>query len=236
MNVESSFTLCPSRSSISSAASSESEGSADCCACDKSTIKSTNSPDDESLQKPHLIEQRMLPGTLMEDMPSSRVSSCTIKAAPFERLVHHRNLPKGEGTISSLKIKEYLAAAADENPPLFEIQIPLSTAVEQGLVELSNDDWKDLYSTCQRDLTKSHEHSCKILNENRYLKRQLIELQKRLNESRRNKRRSESPWQVPEPPRHKRIKTETVARAVSRDDTSLAVSQEQDDVDTSSSS
>lgn len=138
-------------------------------------------------------------------LPGSRI----LRATPFQRLVHHRNLPKN-GTIDPLKINEYLATAEAERamvasvsvaaaasqrdnstaaPPISEIEIkvyPKNDRQGGDFVELCSEDWKGLYMSSQRELYHSQRKLQHVVQENRFWKRQLIELQKRLYETRRN--------------------------------------------------
>jgi len=71
-------------------------------------------------------------------------------------------------------------------PPVTEISVPLQELARQGLVELGANDWKALYYCSLGDLERQKQVSYFVLEENRVLKRQLIELQKNLFEARRN--------------------------------------------------
>jgi hypothetical protein len=94
-------------------------------------------------------------------------------------------------------------------PPVSEVRIPLETVVRQGLIELSTEDWKGLYLSTSRNLEHAHLHLRRTSEENRKLKRQLIEMQKCLFETRRNKRQLLHsvpdhlyPWSIPDSRRH----------------------------------
>jgi hypothetical protein len=84
-----------------------------------------------------------------------------------------------------------------------EVRIPLAAVVEQGLIELSKDDWKALYLSTHQDLEESNRYAYAVQEENRLLKRKLIEMQKCLFETRRNKRPwpEHHPWTIPDYPR-----------------------------------
>jgi len=93
---------------------------------------------------------------------------------------------------------------ADEEPPISEVRIPLAAVVEQGLIELSKDDWRSLFLSTQKNLDRMKHHAFAAQEENRLLKRKLIEMQKCLFETRRNKHGSISgpfPWTIPDYPR-----------------------------------
>lgn len=146
-----------------------------------------------------------------------------IRASPFEPLVVDRKLPK-DGTISPLMVDEYYTPShlSDElddddddeeedgsskrkharitDPPVDEVAIPLAAAAHQGLVKLSNDDWKKLYLTSMKELKSLHRYTCQMVEENRYLKRTLIQMQKTVYEARRSKLCTSTvlPWDIPE--------------------------------------
>jgi hypothetical protein len=90
-----------------------------------------------------------------------------------------------------------------------EVRIPLAAVVRQGLIELSREDWRNLYLSTSRSLEKAQLYARTTCEENRRLKRQLIEMQKCLFETRRNKRQFLQsvpehmyPWSIPDSRRH----------------------------------
>lgn len=87
-------------------------------------------------------------------------------------------------------------------PPLAEVTVPLAAVVRQGLIELSKEEWRRLYLSTYNDLEETQLQLSSTAEENRLLKRQLIEMQKQLFEVRRNKRCSPShefpSWTVPD--------------------------------------
>jgi hypothetical protein len=99
------------------------------------------------------------------------------------------------------------ARSTQPRPPVEEVRIPLSAVVRQGLVELSREEWKSLYLTTSKNLEVARAHVYQTSHENRQLKRRLIEMQKSLFESRRNRsqllpsvpdQRTMSPWSIPD--------------------------------------
>jgi len=167
-----------------------------------------------TLESPPHLERRVhrmipSPAPAAFHAPVLPRNSRILRATPFQRLVHHRNLPKS-GTIDPLKINEYLATAEVERamaasvsvaavanqrnnstaaPPISEIEIKVYPKNDQrggDFVELCSEDWKGLYMSSQRELYHSQRKLQHVVQENRFWKRQLIELQKRLYETRRN--------------------------------------------------
>jgi hypothetical protein len=186
---------------------------------------------------PEELQQRIIPGTLLQDwmLPSHNLrrfgpsSARSIRASPFQPLVHHRNLPKS-GTISPLNVQEHgssnISAAygqphrippasstepSNEHcpPPVAEIRIPAPHTLQEASNDDDNDDantitsendgdFKTLYLCCQRDLHMAQQHAAETAEENRMLKRHLIQLQKQLYSSSRNKRpRQTVSWSIP---------------------------------------
>jgi len=165
-----------------------------------------------------------IPGTwgmAMSSLNPGRLTSRTIRATPFEPLAHQRKLPK-DGTISPLRIDEYYAdqqerlklpslhaSGSGDVPPVQEIRIPtpqyqddssICSAVGDTAVE---EFYKNLYFSSQRELHSSEETVARVMEENRLLKRRLIEMQKQLFSVSRN-RRSLAPeavqntaWSIP---------------------------------------
>lgn len=137
--------------------------------------------------------------------PSTEAASLTpdpsaraIRASPFEPLVVDRRLPPGK--ISPLQVEEYMAwkESQDHPPPISEVRIPLNKVAEQGLVELSSDHWKTLYFNTLTKLKQARDQSSSVQDENRLLKRRLIQMQKSLFEARRNQRHGQvQPWTIP---------------------------------------
>jgi len=92
------------------------------------------------------------------------------------------------------------ATAINCPPPVSEVSIPLAHMVRQGLVEMSIGEWKYLYLSTHKDVEQLQTKLSNVSEENRLLKRQLIEMQKQLFEVRRNKRRSpdHETWSIPD--------------------------------------
>ena len=200
MSLEASFTICPSLSAFSSAPrprETEADGRAE--PNEKSSsllVQCMKYPRSEER------EQCVIPGSLLQDwkMPSREPCPAprAIRASPFEPLVHKRNLPK-DGTISPLKMDEYYASKAQPGPtkqeptkflpPIAEIRIPTPSEQAETRAEQPpqiDEDWKTLYFCSQRDLHRAQMENYRMAEENRLLKRQLIEMQRNLFEYRRN--------------------------------------------------
>ena len=144
----------------------------------------------------------VLSGTILESWrpPTQRPSHHrSLRASPFEPLVHNRRgLPKG-GTITPLRINEYTTSGS--SPPITEIRIPTppinpadDVSCESTLPETA-EEWRDLYWLAQEDVARVQADHQRVVDENRRLKRQLIELQKQLYVQQR--RCAEAPWEVP---------------------------------------
>lgn len=97
--------------------------------------------------------------------------------------VHHDHNLEDDDTIASISSHN-----APPPPPMAEVNVPLAEVASQGLVELSKDDWKALYASSRVELDASKRHADDVAEENRLLKRKLIEMQKTLFEARRNRR------------------------------------------------
>ena len=85
----------------------------------------------------------------------------------------------------------------DSSPPLSYVQVP---ARAYAGMELSKDCWRSMYFSSQHAKRKLHRIVESVLVENRHLKRQLIQLQKRVNESRRESllgTTTTQPWSIP---------------------------------------
>lgn len=175
-------------------------------------------------QSERLRNEFLRPDSMLNWLPSQNLSFSpaprTIRASPFEPLVHHRNLPKG-GTISPLLFDEFYVDEEDHNrprqqrtdPPVSEIRIPTPQQLDESICSvngdtapLSNcrdaDDYKNLFFSGQRTIHKLQDEIVSVKQENRQLKRHLIELQKHLFSYSRNKRpknetHSNSAWSVP---------------------------------------
>ena len=166
-------------------------------------------------------QSETIPGTWHMTLSSqhpSRMSSRSIRATPFEPLVHQRKLPK-DGTISPLHINEYHANRQERLmlpslrsghvPPVHEIRIPTPQHQDDSSFcsadgdNASVEDYKNLFFSSQRELHAAQEITAKVMEENRLLKRRLIEMQKQLFAVSRN-RRSLTPdtiqntaWSIP---------------------------------------
>ena len=164
--------------------------------------------------------------------PSSEARSLspsprTTRATPSEPLIHHQNLPK-EGTVSPLLFDEFCTTEDDHKqvaPPVCEIRIPTPQQQEDDSVcsitgdtaPLANcgddEDYKSLYFCAQREVHALQDHVSGVKEENRQLKRQLIEMQKQLFSYSRNKRQAvsssatNSAWSIPQCPSNKRGRT-----------------------------
>jgi len=183
-------------------------------------------------------EATTIPGTWGMALSShhpARFTSRTIRANPFEPLVHQRNFPK-DGPISPLRFDEYhayqqehlqlpiLLNSAGEGPPVFEIRIPTPHQQDDSSIcsavgdSAADEHYKNLYFSSQRELHSSRETVGKVTEENRLLKRHLIEMQKQLFSVSRNKRSyshngvQNTAWSIPassENPSKRRKKEET---------------------------
>lgn len=104
-------------------------------------------------------------------------------------------------------------------PPVPEIRIPTPQTLQQGKsdankhdddgssCELSAQDYKTLYLCCQHDLYSVQQQAAAASEENRMLKRHVIQLLRQLNILRRNKR--DAAWTVPETNHNKRRRGST---------------------------
>lgn len=177
-----------------------------------------------------------IPGTwgmTMSSQNPGRLTSRTIRATPFEPLVHQRKLPK-DGTISPLRINEYYAyqqerlklpslhtAGSGDVPPVQEIRIPTPQYQDDSSIcsavgdTATEEHYKNLYFCSQRELHASEETVARVMEENRLLKRRLIEMQKQLFSISRNRRflapeaMQNTAWSIPTnsgPPCKKRRK------------------------------
>jgi arsenate reductase-like glutaredoxin family protein len=255
MSYDSSFTLCPSSNGGASAAYNTAPDQVkNTPAQEKLTLKmkdsSSPAPNHQAFEAkpqyipnmrggPEELQQRIIPGTLLQDwmLPSHNLrrfgpsSARSIRASPFEPLVHHRNLPKS-GTISPLLVQEHgstnisgvhgqphripPASSTEPSfehclpaPPVAEIRIPTNHTLQEASNDEDNDDantissekdedFKTLYHYCQRDLQEAQEQVAETAEENRMLKRHLIQLQKQLYTCSRNKRpRATVSWSIP---------------------------------------
>ena len=196
----------------------------------KSILKTTTvapAPQERAEPPPRSESTATIPGTwgmAISSRHPGRVASRTIRASPFEPLVHHRKLPR-DGTISPLRIDEYYACQQQERlhlptlqtaapstggPPVHEIRIPTphqhddgSAGSEVGVTAVSEEHYKNLYFSSQRELHASQGKVAKVTEENRMLKRHLIEMQKHLFSVSRNKRSApmggvkDAAWNIP---------------------------------------
>ena len=245
MSFESSFTLCPSNGgAFATYGDSHGKGEESAAASEKKTQEgdppttATNSP---LIKLKPRVEQRVLPGTLLNAfaLPQQISTTKSIRALPFEPLVHNRNLPKN-GTISPLQVHEHGSSVVvhtthpphripsavstttkapspsekaavelspnSRAPPVAEIRIPTPLAGKDGSSDAeadvdscaSNQDFKTLFLCCQHKLHEEKDKAAVAAEENRMLKRHLIQLQKQLNVFRRNKRvSSTTSWTIP---------------------------------------
>ena len=187
---------------------------------------------------PTTSETTAIPGTWGMALSSRHpggVASRTIRASPFEPLVHNRKLPR-DGTISPLRIDEYYAyyqqdrlqlptlhqtaaatgpsGAVGGGPPVHEIRIPtphqqddslhsICSAVGETAASYTEEHYKNLYFSSQRELHATHGKAAQAMEENRLLKRHLIEMQKQLFSVTRNKRSTatggvqNTAWSIP---------------------------------------
>ena len=155
---------------------------------------------------PLTAQSETIPGTCHMTLSSqhpSRLSSRSIRATPFEPLVHQRKLPK-DGTISPLRINEYHANRQERLmlpslrsghvPPVHEIRIPTPQHQDESSFcsadgeNASEEDYQNLFFSSQRELHAAQAITVKVMEENRLLKRRLIEMQKQLFAVSRNRR------------------------------------------------
>lgn len=139
----------------------------------------------------------------------------SIRASLFEPLIHQRT-PQKEGTISPLCFSELYAAEENpkQAPPVCEIRIPTPQQQDDSICSVSGDtaplancgdadEYKNLYFCGQREIYTLHCQMYSVKEENRQLKRQLIEMQKQLYSYSRNKRSAvsssatNSAWCIP---------------------------------------
>lgn len=186
---------------------------------------------------PLTAQSETIPGTWHMTLSSkhpTRLSSRSIRATPFEPLVHQRNLPK-DGTISPLRINEYHANRQERLmipslrsghvPPVHEIRIPTPQHQDDSSLcsadgeNASEEDYKNLFFSSQRELHAAQAITAKVMEENRLLKRRLIEMQKQLFAVSRN-RRSLTPdaiqntaWSIPTNSSSQRKKQRTDANS-----------------------
>jgi predicted NodU family carbamoyl transferase len=96
-------------------------------------------------------------------------------------------------------------SSLDSSPPLSFIRVP-ALGFEANL---SKEDWRNMYLSSQHAKRKLHRLTVSVLDENRALKRQLIQLQKRVNETRRSHvlaTKDVQPWSIPlSAPKRRRI-------------------------------
>jgi hypothetical protein len=120
----------------------------------------------------------------------------------------------------------------DHQPPLSEIGIPLSHAVRQGMAELSGDDWKKMYFNTSYTNDKLQRYTTSMVAENIFLKRRLIQLQRQLNETRRNAIRTDrysEPWSIPDHRSNKRqctlLSQQEAPRCISNEKSALQLNR-----------
>jgi len=214
----------------------------------KTTIRAGDGPASQQYEHQGVVhsgiptttsETTAIPGTWGMALSSRHpggVASRTIRASPFEPLVHNRKLPR-DGTISPLRIDEYYAyykqdrlqlptlhqtaaatgpsgTGAGGGPPVHEIRIPtphqqddslhsICSAVGETAASYTEEHYKNLYFSSQRELHATHGKAAKAMEENRLLKRHLIEMQKQLFSVTRNKRSTatggvqNTAWSIP---------------------------------------
>lgn len=183
----------------------------------------------KSILKPSTISaisptESTIPGTLGMALSShnpARLTSITIRPTSFEPLVHQRVMPQ-DGAVSPLRTDEYhfnrqqrlhlptlqtSASGCGRTPPVNEIRIPTPHLNEDSsnnsvIGDIASSEaihYKNLYFCSQRYLHGSQEQVALLLEENRILKRHLIEFQKRLFSVSRNKRSAMpgSAWEIP---------------------------------------
>ena len=215
MSCESSFAVGPSDVSKNVVTSAEQEISKTITKQEVPTEKeSSASPKSEQSTLEAIQQPELIPGTLIVRdwmLPSHnlrRRNVKSIRALPFEPLAHLRRLPKS-GTISPLLVREHGTApiphripltsssttsGGSETPPITEIRIPTPAPKDDdGSQEL---DYQTLYLCCQRDLHQTVQQKMDLHEENRMLKRQLIQMQKQLYASARTRKTGVS-WSVP---------------------------------------
>lgn len=166
----------------------------------------------EQIQKPSVIKQSSTwtsssdTSTLSES--SDSIDSYRTPIVPF--------LPS-EKQESSDTSKSSSASLENISPPVAEIQFQIRHRSETATVhQEDNDEYKTRYFCGQRDLHVLQEQMHHVCEENRLLRRKLIELQKQLFHNVRTKRRvveANSAWSVPESAslRHKKRQRNNVS-------------------------
>lgn len=165
----------------------------------------------EQTQKPSVIKQSSTwtstsdTSTLSES--SDSVDSYRTQIVPFY---------PSEKQESSDTSKSSSASLENISPPVAEIQIRHRNETATVLPEEDNDEYKTRYFCGQRDLHVLQEQMDHVCEENRLLRRKLIELQKQLFHNVRTKRRvveANSAWSVPESAslRHKKRQRNNVS-------------------------
>jgi hypothetical protein len=203
-------------------------------------------PSSDMANPPSEVPQHQIfQGALLKEftLPSqSKGLSRIIRASPFEPLLHQRNLL--DGTISPLQMDAHLklqhrqraepipsitaedelddssietTCSCNEDFPLTDVLIPLSTCLQRGIVELSATDWQSAYLQSNKSYEQLLRRTEQVTDENKWLKRQLIEMQRRVNQGRCIKR--SSPWNIPEP-KVRRMEPDQVQHSVSHDEKS----------------
>jgi hypothetical protein len=137
-----------------------------------------------------------------------------VHVMPFQRLLRHGDLSK-TGAISPLRFDECLMAENgnetnvdasnddDDSPPVDEILIPRPQQIDGSTCSINEDtapvtncapseDYKFLFFFSQREIHTLQGHLSCVQEENRQLKRKMIEMQKQLYSYCRNKARSTS--------------------------------------------
>jgi hypothetical protein len=98
-------------------------------------------------------------------------------------------------------------------PPISQVHIPFASAAHAGMVELASEDWKTMYNRSRREIEKVESYAKTVMDENRQLKRQLIQLQKQVYETRRTLSSTNSlsqPWRIPDDRSSKRQRASAV--------------------------
>jgi hypothetical protein len=170
-----------------------------------------------------------------------------IRALPFEPLVHQRNLPNKEGIISPLRFNDYYAKqkqatqCLDDDdkkspsprsrsrsdsidstpPPVEEIRIPTPQQPLPGETARNAEDYKTLYFCSQKELHEAKQQLSNVTEENRLLKRRLIQMQRDLFAVTRNKRRAvegtTAGWSVPGEEENKKQRPSSVTPNASKE-------------------
>lgn len=164
----------------------------------------------------------MIVSPIQKPTPELESTPATSTAnSSHHHLLHQRHCIPALGSKESTEQKDSSSASETPPPPVAEIRIPTpqthvaktddEVSCEEGETddqgggdqEQTDDDcevdkdYKALFFCCQNSLHKAQRQVAVIAEENRLLKRQLIQLHKQLNTYRRNKHPSSASWTIP---------------------------------------